>query len=239
MGFFMKYLVLAFALLGAASAYAVQVFPCDTPVKTQAVSVLQCDAANNERYIMLTVNSGAGKKMLEIHAKFDLGTREHLFRKLWSVPANEVVGASEQRILSELLAGPERAKLSESAFTMLDFLASFVEPGFRVENFDLSARRPSPGLTASFTSICESVGKRRNGYFSVLGHEIKKRALVGGEECVGKCGPLCGMNRNQGKYTQECFNHDLCRRYTGENMGECEDEFWAAADGFVNAPTCL
>jgi len=73
--------------------------------------------------------------------------------------------------------------------------------------------------------------------------------------CLGRCGPTCGHFTDPvshhlfslvspGKkhsyiaFTQECFNHDLCAKITGEIFGPCMTNFLWAIDGYLNAPDC-
>lgn len=104
-----------------------------------------------------------------------------------------------------------------------------------LEKLSKSSRKPR--IKAGYTMICRSIGKKRRGYYHVDGKKYSKRVWVGREssDCYGRCGSGCGASS---QYTQECLNHDICNRTTGENLGVCSDEFWAAADGYFGAPNC-
>ncbi|MCJ8276299.1 MAG: hypothetical protein MJK18_05625 [Bdellovibrionales bacterium] len=95
-------------------------------------------------------------------------------------------------------------------------------------------------ISRGFLSICSSIGKRKMGFYDVDGNEtiFSKSEIVGDKEtrCYGRCGPGC--NDDSPTYTQECLNHDICHRETGENFGVCSDEWWSAAHGYLLAPLC-
>jgi hypothetical protein len=40
------------------------------------------------------------------------------------------------------------------------------------------------------------------------------------------------------RFTQACLNHDMCNEKTGDVLGDCTDEFFAAADDFFFARDC-
>lgn len=93
-----------------------------------------------------------------------------------------------------------------------------------------------------WTEICEKIGQKHTGQFTDINNqEFSLSAMVGekSSRCFGRCGFGCGVPfDNKNRYTQECLNHDLCNRELGENMGPCKDEYWAAADGYLNAKIC-
>ena len=116
---------------------------------------------------------------------------------------------------------------------------------------------------AAYTSICEVIGIEIKGTYTLesldvttcegLAHcywdlqanvcrceewETLGPCNYGG--CIGRCDAGCAgvLGSSIQRFTQECFNHDLCRRYTGEQLGDCSDEFWAAAHGWSSAPNC-
>ncbi len=60
---------------------------------------------------------------------------------------------------------------------------------------------------------------------------------------MGRCGAGCASNPpNNGhtvqRFTQHCLNHDLCTRATGAILGQCRDEWLAAADDFIFGKDC-
>jgi hypothetical protein len=61
-------------------------------------------------------------------------------------------------------------------------------------------------------------------------------------ECLGRCGAGCADNPANPTYvqriTQDCLNHDVCNRDLGTTLGQCSDEFAAAADDFLFGEDC-
>ncbi len=83
------------------------------------------------------------------------------------------------------------------------------------------------------------------------GVQVSKSVEVGpcldkSNDCMGRCGAGCkGTLRNTPqnstlvqRFTQQCLDHDLCTRETGEILGPCANEFSAAIDSFLFAPDC-
>jgi hypothetical protein len=106
----------------------------------------------------------------------------------------------------------------------------------RISFFNKDEEQPKKG----WTEICELIGKKNVGrYTDGAEQEIVGEAIVGDrtKRCFGRCGAGC-VPLHVGTYTQECFNHDLCHRTTGENWGICKDEFMLASDGYIHAPRC-
>ena len=93
-----------------------------------------------------------------------------------------------------------------------------------------------------WTEICEKIGQDHTGEFTDEAETLFTMTARVGEKssrCFGRCGFGCGVPfDNKNRFTQECLNHDLCNRELGENMGPCKDEYWAAADGYLNAKIC-
>lgn len=59
--------------------------------------------------------------------------------------------------------------------------------------------------------------------------------------CLGKCGRGCDDTATPAGafvYTQQCFNHDLCRDATGDNCGPCKDEWNGAYDDWMYGYNC-
>ena len=90
--------------------------------------------------------------------------------------------------------------------------------------------------------ICEWIGLERAATYSVAQELVSLVVKVGDSEtrCRGRCGLGCWQlyQWRPNQYTQECLNHDVCRDMTNGNFGECKDEFWIAALGYVSAPDC-
>lgn len=93
----------------------------------------------------------------------------------------------------------------------------------------------------SFTMICSKYGQRHTGSYTAGKGQVSGEAIVGSktDRCPGRCGGGCGMFLGRSQYTQECFNHDVCNRTLNSQLGPCEDEFWAASQGFLTAPNCF
>lgn len=100
--------------------------------------------------------------------------------------------------------------------------------------------KDEPEPEKGWTPICNLIGKKNIGTYSDGSDKvINGEATVGDRStrCFGRCGAGC-IPYYMGTYTQECFNHDLCHRITGENWGICKDEFMTASDGYMHAPRC-
>jgi len=69
-----------------------------------------------------------------------------------------------------------------------------------------------------------------------------EQGIVGdiNSDCIGRCGLGCGWDLFPERYTQECFNHDLCTRSTGYifGLGPCKTEFDIAQEGWTCAEEC-
>jgi len=62
---------------------------------------------------------------------------------------------------------------------------------------------------------------------------------VGGSNCFGRCGVGCYSMIFTNKYTQDCFNHDGCVKYSNSHTEwECNLMFQATTDDYLNAPNC-
>jgi hypothetical protein len=105
---------------------------------------------------------------------------------------------------------------------------------------------PAPAQSGSWTSLCGQVGTRQSATYDKFSNTVvvKKPRLSQCYEqataCFGRCGKGC--NRLQParmqRFTQDCFNHDLCVRDLGDDAPACADEFYAAADDFFYATDC-
>ena len=137
----------------------------------------------------------------------------------------------------------ERQKKAEALVDQL------LEDGYSFEEINQSLndyleRNPSSPLLNNeaplipfWKSLCQQLEKKQQGFFYVDGQVYQRVEVVGETEssCYGRCGPGCS---GSSVYTQECLNHDICRRVTGENLGVCSGEFWTAAVGYLFAPKC-
>lgn len=92
-------------------------------------------------------------------------------------------------------------------------------------------------IPKAWQNICSSRGQNRKGFFHDGAQNRSVSALVGDPKtrCRGRCGVGC---KGSARYTQECLNHDLCKETTGDNLGVCSGEFFAAAAGFLAAEVC-
>lgn len=93
------------------------------------------------------------------------------------------------------------------------------------------------------TGICDQRGEVRTGTFDGDdGRVYTHQRTVGypADECFGRCGAVCIQSAQIRKrqYTHECFVHDLCAEFFGQNLGNCLNEFTAAVDGYSNARNC-
>ncbi len=92
-------------------------------------------------------------------------------------------------------------------------------------------------------SLCDQIGNTRRGIY-IIGdtYHIEEEEIgpCASGDCFGRCGPDCGLPPNPlvQRFTQECFNHDLCARATGEWFGPCTEEWSIAAPGFLFATDC-
>lgn len=152
--------------------------------------------------------------------------------------------------LKSFKSKPERLKLSYSEIQNLvknykittqleaDTLR-LIEQSFPVDE----TLEPYTSVTPlKWTEICERIGQDQPAEYSDINNDIFKsieRVGVKKSRCFGRCGFGCGVPfDNKNRYTQECLNHDACSRELGENMGPCKDEYWAAADGYLNSKIC-
>lgn len=95
-----------------------------------------------------------------------------------------------------------------------------------------------------WTSLCDSIGNNVTGDYDIVeGTPITENETVGpcaSGECFGRCGAGCSSPPDPliQRFTQSCFDHDLCARATGEWYGPCRDEWIAAMDDFLRASDC-
>ncbi len=94
----------------------------------------------------------------------------------------------------------------------------------------------------NWTPICDQIGTLQEASFKANGENFTIQRIIGDpkSKCAGRCGTGCfqAMQKVNRRYTQECFNHDMCHRIVGTIFGECADEFWAAVNGYSSALSC-
>lgn len=145
-----------------------------------------------------------------------------------------------QRLLK--LQTTDQNRLLDELVKTLGMVAFFLPIQTPLADWSVTFRLAPPPEKPLWNMICNKIGKKIQGSYTVGEKTIKSSAIVGlkKDKCAGRCGTGCFQifQKKKSQYTQECFNHDLCHRQHGSLMGECGDEFWAAADGYRNAPDC-
>jgi hypothetical protein len=133
-----------------------------------------------------------------------------------------------------------------------DALASFVSLLAEAPVGATLDREPPKVSKAEMSkSLCERVGTERIAHWDTDGRSHGKKVLLGpcynkDNGCMGRCGKGCSANVVAGegnptavqRFTQACLNHDMCNEKTGDVLGDCTDEFFAAADDFFFARDC-
>jgi hypothetical protein len=101
--------------------------------------------------------------------------------------------------------------------------------------------------TLAVTSLCRQAGQAGVATYDLEDGTVVNRDIVISRcydvagDCLGRCGSGCGGAPGAAiqRITQDCLNHDQCRRDTGSNTtAPCADEFRAAVDDFLSAPDC-
>jgi len=153
-------------------------------------------------------------------------------------------------VLYRRLAGRLDQSRGESRL-LLRFAAYLLDFFPENERFD----GVEPGATAmavpqAATPLCENRGNLTLGEYSPNLNPLDLQsefAIVGDplSNCLGRCGIACLQFEYGGQfqtparaYTQGCFDHDLCARFTGDVLGNCWDEFLVASDDYLLGPDC-
>ncbi len=93
-----------------------------------------------------------------------------------------------------------------------------------------------------FNLLCHKLKQKHTAYYTI-NNEFRTALVTVGDpqtQCIGRCGFGCPKKKTHPtQYTQECLNHDLCHRQTGENLGICSPHFWRAVDSYLFAPNCV
>lgn len=189
-----------------------------------AINEWQLSLSSNKTLTLEYVDHGNGKVQL-----LSYQVRNHL--------GPEVLTSEDKTYIQELLSKEE---LSPGQNQLASFLVEMVPTNEPLGDYESPNNFSDVLIALSWVSICQNRGQIKTGTFSVDGQTYEAKAIVGDLDtsCKGRCGIGCGNRAGNGRYTQECLNHDICRRETGENWGKCNGEFWAAAAGFLAAETC-
>jgi len=147
-----------------------------------------------------------------------------------------------QRLQTSLALGGSR--VAEALVSTLTWLADY-PPDVEVA---LETDTPEASPRQAWTSICDLIGQSITGHYTAGGETVTVQAVVGpcgvddANECLGRCGSACQPNPGDPaavqRFTQECFNHDLCTRATGQILSPCREEFVAASPGYFVATDC-
>lgn len=145
-----------------------------------------------------------------------------------------------------------RASLGHLEHRSGDALVSLVAllseaPAGIVVDLDTERARERRGIeNRAYAPLCEK--RTATGRYDLDGTSYTDEVAglgcyTSGNECLGRCGAGCGDNPFGNpaavqRITQECLNHDLCAGAYGNSLGECQDEWNAAADGYLYAPDC-
>lgn len=171
------------------------------------------------------------------------GTDRQLTRYWISGVPTELMFLSrtEQILLRKHLVklAPAKNDSEESVVKLIEFSADVIPSKEIIHPYQTTTRF---SLAQAWTSICSSYGQDKIATYTVGSQVFNVMALVGDtKRCTGRCGTGCWQlgQKNANQYTQECLNHDICKDITGQNLGVCEDEFWAAAPGYLHAPNCF
>lgn len=188
-----------------------------------------------------------------VTAEFNPRSAEKFWNRLWFSAGETFLSKDEQALLIEALEAwgpsptlpPRSQDAFEKARSVAEFLAEFLEPESRLEPFDRQADTHLPTLNQylfNWTPICDRIGHTQLASYTAADQSVQVDLLVGdpATSCRGRCGwgcePWYQWSKNQ--YTQECLNHDACHDAIGTQLGECKDEFWAAAASYTLAPSC-
>ena len=194
-----------------------------------------------DRFILVIELPGARK----VRAEIDDVTGAYSIKSMDEI--SNLVALTEEdltglRALQKTLGIPP-SKLEEKLARILLLLSEY-PPG---ETVDLSSEGESviPIFEEQYTSLCSIAGSFRKGTYTIGTTTYNETVQVGpcynkSNQCMGRCGPGCDSlpALTFQLFTQECLNHDLCTKATGDIFGECSDEWRAAADGYVRAPDC-
>ncbi len=240
------YAPLSFIVLSLSSIVVLPHFAqasvCRTEFQSEKVAVNTCLEASGLIDWTLIIQKANSSEPLVLRAHFFGDSNS--FRQFWSENRNLPFEGDDQDLLRKVLSenSAQKLELSRPSSTALRFLVHFVETPIAFDSHDANQAVRRPTSFRQYSPICNFIGKKRTARYTAHNrqHTLTTRVGVTASGCWGRCGPGCtddGFSPNH-VYTQECLNHDACEHMTGQRMGECQDEFWEAADGFMNAPSC-
>lgn len=178
----------------------------------------------------------------EIRAEIDYG-REEVTVKGFSRTTGRPAGLSESDLaavadLAKSLTWSRTRRVEDALVSTLNLLQVYAA-GDRIDVSTVGKKKPA------YTSLCSQTGGTVTGTYTVGQSTFSETAQLGPcysepNQCLGRCGAGCGGAPGAAiqRFTQECFNHDLCTRKTGHILFDCADEFNAATNGFFFAPDC-
>jgi hypothetical protein len=181
-----------------------------------------------------------------LKGKIDYATQKYNFRfvhsgtdvlvKLTKADLDEL--RSLNSTLLKQLPTSDMPRAVDALLSILNLLDEY-PPG---EYFEISRKTPLSSL--AWASLCGRMDQPHTGTYDVVeGTPISETRPVGPcarDGCLGRCGPGCDAPPNPGiqKFTDGCFDHDLCTRATGNILGPCADEWRAAVDDFLLGTDC-
>jgi hypothetical protein len=161
------------------------------------------------------------------------------------------LSAEDVKALKELSRGlpPMHNKIGDALGSVISYVSETpvgVIIEINISPSDDDGKPKADFDSRSIKSLCTV--RRAVGFWDVNQNKFSKATDIGpcynaANECMGRCGAGCASNPpNNGhtvqRFTQHCLNHDLCTRATGAILGQCKDEWLAAADDFIFGRDC-
>lgn len=179
-----------------------------------------------------------------IEAEVDYLTERFFVRSVVGASALAPLAAgdvTDLRSLQEALGAPE-APLGELLARVLLLVSEYPADAVVDLRSSGASRRSS---AEAVVSLCAQTGQQRTGRYDVPGKNHTETVQLGpcynsNNDCMGRCGPGCTFPpiSTIQVFAQDCLNHDLCKRKTGNNFGPCQDEWNAAADDYLFGRDC-
>ena len=193
-------------------------------IKDDQCDELKADKKNNTNYLAI----GAKLKYTCI--------KNNVTRDLTNVAAARAVSINGIVVTSSATATVKVDKLFECDPSLYENICD--KKGQVVTGFYILSKRYSKKYNCNYGGSPNIVVIDRqvmpNGDIKCI-----EQGIVGeSNDCLGRCGPGCGSFDFDERYTQECFNHDLCTRSTGNILGPCTTAFDIAQEGWTCAEEC-